>query len=136
MTYGVRGLLWSSPVLAGELDTSDVSAVARRLLAKVQAVRGSHRGGVLTTDAVRAVPLSEYRPCAASRGDILTLRPLLLHRGGASATAIVVFCTWSMRRSSRGMGCGGEVRVTVRKRRRWGGGRYESRVVAAASWRS
>jgi hypothetical protein len=46
----------------------------------LEAVPGSHRLGVLQTDAIRSIPLTEYRPCVAARGDVLLMRPLLLHR--------------------------------------------------------
>jgi hypothetical protein len=52
----------------------------------LEVVRGSHRRGVLATDAIRAVPLSDYSPCVAARGDVLALRPLLLHRSGRRIT--------------------------------------------------
>ena len=48
----------------------------------LEVVPGSHRRGVLGPEAIRETPLAEYRPCAAARGDILVLRPLLLHRSG------------------------------------------------------
>ncbi|HEY2409965.1 MAG TPA: phytanoyl-CoA dioxygenase family protein [Polyangiaceae bacterium] len=53
----------------------------------LEVVPGSHRRGVLETDAIRAVPLSDYRPCVVGRGDVLVLRPLLLHRSGRRASA-------------------------------------------------
>jgi ectoine hydroxylase-related dioxygenase (phytanoyl-CoA dioxygenase family) len=45
-------------------------------------VAGSHRRGVLRVAAIRDIPLSEYRPCIAERGDVLVMRPLILHRSG------------------------------------------------------
>jgi hypothetical protein len=53
----------------------------------LEVVPGSHRRGVLETDAIGAVPLGEYRPCPAARGDVFALRPLLLHRSARRATA-------------------------------------------------
>ncbi len=53
----------------------------------LEVVPGSHRLGVLTTDAIRAVPLDEYRECTAARGDVIAMRPLLLHRSGRRVTA-------------------------------------------------
>ena len=51
----------------------------------LEVVAGSHRRGVLRPEAIRETPLREYRPCAAARGDVLLLRPLLLHRSGRLA---------------------------------------------------
>jgi hypothetical protein len=48
----------------------------------LEVVPGSHRSGVLPVDAIREVPLADYRPCLAARGDVLLMRPLLLHRSG------------------------------------------------------
>ena len=48
----------------------------------LEVVAGSHRLGVLPSEAIRETPLGEYRPCPAARGDVLVLRPLLLHRSG------------------------------------------------------
>jgi len=48
----------------------------------LEVVTGSHRLGVLGAEAIRGIPLGEYRPCVAARGDVLMLRPLLLHRSG------------------------------------------------------
>jgi hypothetical protein len=152
-TYGIRGLLWSSPVLASELEASGLTALAvvalgraafpidaiffdkrqeanwnvpghqdrvmpvqstgregiwRRngidyaepsaeTLASLLALRlhfddvgaddgplevvpGSHRKGLLETNAVRSVAASAYEPCRAACGDVLLMRPLLLHR--------------------------------------------------------
>ena len=47
-------------------------------------VPGSHRNGVLTNNQILEVPLDRYVPCAARAGDVLVLRPLLLHRSSAS----------------------------------------------------
>jgi hypothetical protein len=52
----------------------------------LEVVPGSHRIGVLTSDAIRAIPLSEYRECTAAAGDVLAMRPLLLHRSGRRLT--------------------------------------------------
>ena len=154
-TYGIRGLLRSSPQLRSELDATGVSAIAAAALRQaafpidaiffdkepdanwsvpghqdrlmpiaagtavaktirdgigyvepsaatlggllalrihfdavgfgdgaLEVVPGSHRLGILSTEAIRAIPLSEYRQCVAARGDVLLLRPLLLHRSG------------------------------------------------------
>jgi hypothetical protein len=48
----------------------------------LEVVPGSHHRGLLDAEALRAVSLDDYRPCHAARGDILALRPLLLHRSG------------------------------------------------------
>jgi hypothetical protein len=45
---------------------------------------GSHVRGVLTDEEVRAVPLSSFVPCSAAVGDVLLMRPLLLHRSPPS----------------------------------------------------
>jgi Phytanoyl-CoA dioxygenase (PhyH) len=41
---------------------------------------GSHGAGVLTVEQIKAIPLTSYVPCAAGAGDVLLMRPLLLHR--------------------------------------------------------
>ena len=48
----------------------------------LQVVPGSHRLGVLMASSLREIPLAEYRAYVASRGDVLAIRPLLLHRSG------------------------------------------------------
>lgn len=45
---------------------------------------GSHAHGTLSGEQVRAVPLSSFVPCAAVAGDVLLMRPLLLHRSPPS----------------------------------------------------
>lgn len=50
-------------------------------------VPGSHRRGVLTAAQIREVPVAHYVPCAANAGDVLALRPLLLHRSSRSSGA-------------------------------------------------
>jgi ectoine hydroxylase-related dioxygenase (phytanoyl-CoA dioxygenase family) len=47
-------------------------------------VPGSHLHGVLPNDRILNVPLDRYVPCAAGAGDVLVLRPLLLHRSSPS----------------------------------------------------
>lgn len=47
-------------------------------------VPGSHRNGVMTNGQILEVPLDRYVPCAAGAGDVLVLRPLLLHRSSPS----------------------------------------------------
>ena len=47
-------------------------------------VPGSHQSGVMTNGQILAVPLERYVPCAAAAGDVLVLRPLLLHRSSPS----------------------------------------------------
>jgi len=158
-TYGIRGLLWSSPRLRAELEAAGVSALAQSFLeaafpvdaiffdkqpdanwsvpghqdrlmpiesgsavpssvrngvayaepstetlaslvalrvhfdaigpdaGALEVVPGSHRRDVLGTDAIRAVPLNDYHPCFVARGDVLVLRPLVLHRSGRRAGA-------------------------------------------------
>ena len=51
-------------------------------LSPLEVVPGSHRSGVLAASALREISLDRYRPCFASRGDVLAMRPLLLHRSG------------------------------------------------------
>jgi hypothetical protein len=155
VTYGIRGLLWSSPTLKSGLDESGVSALARAAIGPdafpidaiffdkqveanwsvpghqdrlmpmesgsvapktvrngvayaepppqtlgalvalrvhfdaagpdggaLEVIEGSHRLGILSAAAIEAIPLAQYRPCLAARGDILMLRPLVLHRSG------------------------------------------------------
>lgn len=48
---------------------------------------GSHRSGVLSADRIAAVPLSDFRVCAVRAGDVMLMRPLLLHRSGRSGGA-------------------------------------------------
>jgi hypothetical protein len=45
---------------------------------------GSHATGVLRPDQIQALPLASFVSCAAQAGDILLMRPLLLHRSPAS----------------------------------------------------
>jgi hypothetical protein len=47
-------------------------------------VPGSHRNGILSNGQILAEPLERYVPCAAAAGDVLVLRPLLLHRSSPS----------------------------------------------------
>lgn len=47
-------------------------------------VPGTHRNGVMTHLQILEVPLERYLPCAAAPGDVLLLRPLLLHRSSPS----------------------------------------------------
>jgi hypothetical protein len=44
----------------------------------------SHSAGVLSPDQLRAIPLTSFVPCVANVGDVLLLRPLLLHRSPPS----------------------------------------------------
>jgi hypothetical protein len=48
----------------------------------LEVVPGSHRLGVLQVSSLREIPLADYRSCMASRGDVLAMRPLVLHRSG------------------------------------------------------
>lgn len=47
-------------------------------------VPGSHLAGVMPSGQISNVPLDQYVPCAAGAGDVLILRPLLLHRSSPS----------------------------------------------------
>lgn len=47
-------------------------------------VPGSHLDGVMPSGQISNVPLGHYVPCAAGAGDVLILRPLLLHRSSPS----------------------------------------------------
>lgn len=47
-------------------------------------VPGSHLDGVMPSGHISNVPLDQYVPCAAGAGDVLVLRPLLLHRSSPS----------------------------------------------------
>lgn len=44
----------------------------------------SHLDGVMPSRQISNVPLGHYVPCAARAGDVLILRPLLLHRSSPS----------------------------------------------------
>lgn len=73
------------PVILSELlalrihfDATDGQTGALRLLP------GSHTQGVLTDAQIRQLPLEMFRPCAAKAGDVLLMRPLLLHRSSPS----------------------------------------------------
>jgi hypothetical protein len=46
----------------------------------LQVVPASHLNGVLTTVQILEIPVQRYIPCPAAPGDILAIRPLLLHR--------------------------------------------------------
>jgi len=48
---------------------------------------GSHAAGVLSADEVKAAPLNAFVPCLAGAGDVLLMRPLLLHRSPSSRGA-------------------------------------------------
>jgi ectoine hydroxylase-related dioxygenase (phytanoyl-CoA dioxygenase family) len=45
---------------------------------------GSHRAGVLTPDQIKELPLQSFVPCVAAVGDVILMRPLLLHRSPPS----------------------------------------------------
>jgi hypothetical protein len=47
-------------------------------------VPGSHHRGVLTGEDLRNVTLTEFVACPAAAGDILIMRPLLIHRSSPS----------------------------------------------------
>jgi hypothetical protein len=47
-------------------------------------IPASHLDGVMPGDHISNVPLNKYVPCAANAGDVLILRPLLLHRSSPS----------------------------------------------------
>jgi Phytanoyl-CoA dioxygenase (PhyH) len=47
-------------------------------------VPGSHLAGVMPSGHISNVPLDQYVPYAAGAGDVLILRPLLLHRSSPS----------------------------------------------------
>ena len=51
-------------------------------------VADSHRRGVLGDREVREVPMGSYRACPAAAGDVLVLRPLILHRSSPSRLAV------------------------------------------------
>jgi Phytanoyl-CoA dioxygenase (PhyH) len=48
----------------------------------LQVIPGSHRLGVVAASSLSELSLTQYCPCPASRGDVLAMRPLLLHRSG------------------------------------------------------
>lgn len=50
----------------------------------LQVVPASHRNGVLTTAQILEVPVQRYVPCPAGPGDVLAMKPLLLHRSSPS----------------------------------------------------
>ncbi len=43
-------------------------------------VPGSHRSGRLREAEIAAIPLEQYVACPASRGDVLLMKPLIVHR--------------------------------------------------------
>lgn len=45
----------------------------------------SHLRGVIDAEQVRALTLSSFVPCTAQPGDIMLMRPLLLHRSSPSS---------------------------------------------------
>lgn len=45
---------------------------------------GSHLGGVLSAAEIQKIPLERFQPCPANAGDVLIMRPLLLHRSSPS----------------------------------------------------
>lgn len=47
-------------------------------------VPASHLNGVLTTAQVLDIPVERYVSCSAAPGDVLAMRPLLLHRSSPS----------------------------------------------------
>jgi hypothetical protein len=47
-------------------------------------VPGSHLSGVLSTAQIRGIPLERYVMCPAAPGDVVAMRPLLLHRSSPS----------------------------------------------------
>jgi hypothetical protein len=47
-------------------------------------VPGSHATGVLDSERVAATALASFVPCAANAGDVVLMRPLLLHRSSPS----------------------------------------------------
>ena len=50
----------------------------------LQVVPASHLNGVLTTAQILEIPVQRYIPCPAATGDVLAMRPLLLHRSSPS----------------------------------------------------
>jgi hypothetical protein len=62
--YAARNLLWELPETA-------------ILLADVP---GSHLGGKLRGAQISAIPAERYTICAAAAGDVLLLKPLIVHR--------------------------------------------------------
>lgn len=47
-------------------------------------VSGSHRRGKMRDTDLQAIASSDYRTCDAARGDVLLMRPLLVHRSSPS----------------------------------------------------
>jgi Phytanoyl-CoA dioxygenase (PhyH) len=47
-------------------------------------VPASHLGGILTTVQILDIPIGRYIHCPAAPGDVLAMRPLLLHRSSPS----------------------------------------------------
>jgi hypothetical protein len=50
----------------------------------LQVVPASHLKGVLTTAQILEVPVQSYVPCPAAPGDVLAMKPLVLHRSSPS----------------------------------------------------
>ena len=46
----------------------------------LQLVPGSHRNGLMSAQAIRDLPLDRFEHCTATAGDVLVMRPLVLHR--------------------------------------------------------
>jgi hypothetical protein len=59
-------------------DATDTETGALRV------VPASHLNGVLTTAQILEIPVQRYLPCPAAPGDVLAMRPLLLHRSSPS----------------------------------------------------
>lgn len=53
----------------------------------LQLVPGSHRLGVVSDHGLRDISLDRYETCSASPGDVLLMRPLVLHRSVPSKVA-------------------------------------------------
>jgi hypothetical protein len=81
LEYAEPSVATLSELVALRVHFDDVAADAGAL----EIVPGSHRSGVLSAAAIREIPLANYLPCAVSRGDVLVMRPLLLHRSGRRA---------------------------------------------------
>ncbi len=92
---GGEGARQRGGVTVADLDASTLAAmVALRVHfdaadegnGALSVLPGSHRRGLLDTEALRALARESFVPCCAEIGDVLLMRPLLVHRSPRSRT--------------------------------------------------
>lgn len=81
LEYGEPSVVTLSGLVALRIHFDDVAPNGGAL----ELVPGSHLSGVLSAPAIREIPLTAYRTVAVARGDVLVMRPLVLHRSGRCA---------------------------------------------------